>query len=83
MASLYRNLSAVVTSKSWATNPILLQLGVNQGDPLSVVIFNSVMSTLSDAITQYQHKGYHFSPSLWSTKYAEDTCLIANGPSSC
>ena len=57
VASLYRNLSAVVTSKSWATNPIPLQLGVYQGDPLSVVIFNSVMSTHSDAITQYQHIG--------------------------
>ena len=44
--SLYQKLSAVVTSKSWATNPTPLQLGVYQGDPLSVVIFNSVMSTL-------------------------------------
>ena len=86
VASLYHNLSAVVSSKSWATNPIPLQLGVYQGDPLSVVIFNSVMSTLSDAITQYQHMGYHFSQSPRSTnilQYADDTCLIADGPSSC
>ena len=86
LASLYHNLSSVVTSKSRATNPIPLQLGVYQGEPLSVVILTSVMSTLSDAITQYQHMGYHFSLSPRSSnilQYADDTCLIADGHSSC
>ena len=65
----------MVTSKSWDTNPIPLQLGVYQGDPLTVVIFNSVMSTLPDAIIQYQHMGYNFSQSPQSTnilQYADD-----------
>ena len=86
VASLYSNLSAVVTSQSWATNPIPLQIGVYQGDPLSVVIFNSVMATLADTINQQQHLGYKFSNSSRSTnilQYADDTCLIADGPSSC
>ena len=86
VASLYSNLSAVVTSQSWTTNPIPLQIGVYQGDPLSVIIFNSVMATLADTIDHQQHLGYKFSKSSQSTnilQYADDTCLIADGPSSC
>ena len=86
MASLYSNLSAVVTSKSWATNPIPLQVGVYQGDPLSVGIFNAVMVTLADTIDHHKHLGYKFTNSPRSTNIlqcADDTCLIADGPSSC
>ena len=86
VVSLYSNLSAVVTSQSWTTNPIPLQIGVYQGDPLSVIIFNSVMATLADTIDHQQHLGYKFSKSSRSTnilQYADDTCLIADGPSSC
>ena len=39
-----------------------------------------------DAIIQYQHMGYNFSQSSRSTnilQYADDTCLIADRPSSC
>ena len=86
VASLYSNLSAVVTTQSWTTNPIPLQIGVYQGDPLSVIIFNTVMATLADSIDHQQHLGYKFSKSSRSTnilQYADDTCLIADGPSSC
>ena len=86
VVSLYSNLSAVVTSKSWATNPIQLQVGVYQGDPLSVAIFSAVMTTLADTIDHHKHLGYQFTNSPRSTnilQYADDTCLIADGPSSC
>ena len=86
VASLYSNLSAVVTSKSWATNPIPLQVGVYQGDPLSVGIFNAVMATLADTIDHHKHLGYKFTNSPRSTnilQYVDDTCLIADGPSIC
>lgn len=84
--NLYSDLNVVVTSPTWTTNPIPLRVGVYQGDPLSVVIFNSVMATLAESLKQYQQLGYSFSNSprsLTTLQYADDTCLVADGPSSC
>ena len=50
VANLYTDLSATITTPSWATQEIPLQIGVFQGDPLSVVIFNTVMCTLIEAL---------------------------------
>ena len=75
-----------VTSKAWSTKAIPLQVGVYQGDPLSVVIFNTVMATLADTLKMDQSVGYKFSNSPRSInvlQYADDTCLVANGPVSC
>ena len=86
IAHLYSNLNVVVTTPSWATSSIPLRIGVYQGDPLSVVIFNSVMSTLGESLKQLQQLGYSFSnssSSLTTLQYADDTCLVADGPSSC
>ena len=87
VSNIYDGLTAVITTKSWTTVPIHLQLGVYQGDPLSVIIFNTVMNTLVDSITQCcSQLGY----SLTSVRsrinllqYADDTSLIGDGPSSC
>ena len=46
VSNLYTNLNVVVTTPAWSTSQILLRVGIYQGDPLSVVIFNSVISTL-------------------------------------
>lgn len=76
----------LVTTPFWTTAPIPFQRGVYQGDPLSVIIFNSVMSTLSEALRKFQCLGYTFSGSSRSVsvvQYADDTCLVADGPSSC
>ena len=87
VSNLYNGLNAVVSTKSWITDPIHLQKGVYQGDPLSVIIFNTVMNTLVDSITQcFPDLGY--SPKSCPKKinllqYADDTSLIADGPSSC
>ena len=81
--NLYTDLNASITSKGWSTRPIPLQTGVYQGDPLSV---NTVMATLSDSLKADQHLGYTFSGSSCSCnilQYADDTCLVADGPSSC
>ena len=54
----------------------MLRVGVYQGDPLSVVIFNSVMSTLGESLKQFQQLGYsftHSSRSLTTLQYADDT----------
>ena len=52
VTNIYNGLTAIVSTKSWTTSPIHLQLGVYQGDPLSDFIFNTVMNTLVDSITQ-------------------------------
>ena len=55
------------------------------GGPLSVVIFNSVINTMVGTIKTKPHLGCHLSKSLSVNllQYADDTCLIANSPSSC
>ena len=66
---------------------VLGQLGVYQGDPLSVIIFNTVMNTLVDSITQpFSQLGYNLSSvgnKINLLQYADDTSLIGDGPSSC
>ena len=86
VSNLYSNLSATITSDKWATSCVPLQTGVYQGDPLSVVIFNTIMCTLIDALKPLQHLGYNLSGTKLSVhllQYADDTCLVANGPASC
>ena len=50
--SLYSGLSARVLTAEWQTLVISLEKGVYQGDPLLVVIFNTVMNTLIDTISK-------------------------------
>ena len=38
IAKLYTGLSATITSQTWSTKPVPLEISVYQGDPLSVVI---------------------------------------------
>ena len=86
VSNLYTNLSATITCTDWSTKAIPLQVGVYQGDPLSVAIFNTVMATLADSLKCNQSLGYTFyhSPrSMNVLQYADDTCLVANGPASC
>ena len=83
---LYSGLSATVLSADWKTPLVSLQKGVYQGDPLSVVIFNTVMNTLVDTISTRIDLGYQFSSSSRKVnilQYADDTCLVANSPASC
>ena len=83
---LYTSLSAKVITADWETPVIPLQKGVYQGDPLSVVIFNTVMNTLLDTISLRLDLGYRFSNSSRRVnilQYADDTCLVADSPASC
>ena len=81
--AFYTGLVARGSSSSWSTPLIQLQLGVYQGDPLSVVIFNSVMNTLQTR----RDLGYTYSQSQPPINllqyYADDTCHVGNFPSSC
>ena len=87
LSNLYQDLTGVVSTKSWLTDPIHLQIGVYQGDPLSVLVFNTVMNTLVDTITKcHPDLEYHLSSSSVKSnllQYADDTSLLADGPSSC
>ena len=86
MSHFYTDLNATITGSSWSTKTIPLQVGVYQGDPLSVAIFNTVMATLADSLKADQPLGYTFSNSprcMNVLQYADDTCLVANGPASC
>ena len=87
ISSLYVDLIGVVSSKAWQTAPIHLQIGVFQGDPLSVLVFNTVMNTLVDTLTkQHSTLGYTLGAAPHRSnllQYADDTSLLADGPSSC
>ena len=52
VSALYTGLDAQISSASWSTPLIRIQLGVHQGGPLSVVIFNTVIviNTLVDTL---------------------------------
>ena len=67
------------------TLPVAMQSGVFQGDPMSPIIFNTVISTLSDTLRTQSHCGYSISGSSLKTNvllYADDICLVADGPAS-
>ena len=87
VSSLYEDLIGVVSTKSWKTAPIHLQIGVFQGDPLSVLVFNTVMNILVDTITKrHSNLGYMLAASSQRSnllQYADDTSLLSDGPSSC
>ena len=43
VSNLNDGLTAVISTSKWTTAPIHLQLGIYQGEPLSAIIFNTVM----------------------------------------
>ena len=49
-ACTLHDLSGTVVTNDWSTATIPLELGVYQGDPLSVVIFNTVINTMVDTL---------------------------------
>ena len=68
VSNLYQDLTGIIRTKSWMTSPFPLQIGVFQGDPLSVVIFNTVINTLVDSLLQFRHShGYKLSDKQVST----------------
>ena len=84
--ALYSGLQAKVITSEWETPAFPLQVGVYQGDPLSVVVFNTVMNTLLDTLQTRLDLGYRISNSKHRVnvlQYADDTCLVANSPASC
>ena len=58
LRSWYVGLSATISTDEWTAAPVPLRLGVYQGDPLSVVIFLTVMNTLSDTLCTRKDLGF-------------------------
>ena len=86
VTNMYSNLQSIITCPQWSTKTIPLKIGVYQGDTLLVVIFNIVMCTLADSLANFHHLGYNVSQSqrrIHLLQYADDTCLIGDGPASC
>ena len=86
VGNLYSGLTATVSTQAGMTQSIPLRKGLYQGDPLSVTIFNTVMNTYLDGLKAFQKHSYTFSNSnqlLYVLQYADDTCLVSDGPSSC
>lgn len=83
--AFYSNLTATITSFARSTPPIPLEIGVYQGDPLSAVNFNTVINTMVDTIKTRLDLGYLQTSNQYISllQYANDTCLVANSPSSC
>ena len=80
---LYRGLSGAMYVKDTLTDPFPYAIGVYQGDPLSVAIFNTITCLLCDALSSMSMStvGYQIS----STKdtvdvllFADDAVLISN-----
>ena len=63
LKALYTGLSAKIIATDWSTPVIPLKIGVYQGDPLLVVIFNMEMNTLIDTLQTHLDLGYSIS---WS-----------------
>ena len=53
ITNTYCNLSATITSTEWSTASIPLKTGVYQGDPLSPIMFNTVMSTVTETLSRH------------------------------
>ena len=86
LQSWYSGLSATISTDAWSTDPVPLELGVYQGDPLSVVIFLTVMNTLSDTLCSRKDLGFTLPQSSTTINhllYADDACIISNTPAGC
>lgn len=84
VSDFYSGLTSTVSTRTVSTQSIPLRIGVYQGDPLSVTIFNTVMNTYVDGLKKFEKLGYKFTNSnqiLNILQYAENTCLVTDRPS--
>ena len=84
VGSFYSGLEGMVVTESWSTSLFPLNVGVYQGDPLSVVIFNTVINTLLDTLHSRRDCGYSLPDTrhqVNALQFADDTCVV-NTPAS-
>ena len=83
---LYSNLSATIITSDWTTPGIRINVGVFQGDPLSVVVFNTVINTLVDTLKTRTDLGYSLSDlhdHINLLQYVDNTCFLAHSEVVC
>lgn len=86
MQSMYTGLSATISTDEWCTAPVPLEIGVYQGDPLSVAIFLTVINTLSDTLSTRSDLGVTLPSSSVTINhlvYADDACVMSSSPAGC
>ena len=80
LQSWYSGLSGTISTDTWSTDPVPLEIGVY---PLSVVI---VMNTLSDTLCSRKDIGFTLPQSSITINhllYADDACIISKTPAGC
>ena len=84
LLSWYDGLSASISTSEWVFSSIPLEIGVHQGDPLSVLIILTVMAILSDTLSTMKDLGVVIPMShVNHLLYADDTFITANSPAAC
>ena len=86
LQSWYTGLSATISTEEWFTDPVPLNIGVYQGDPLSIVVFLTIMSTLSDTLHSRGYLGFTLPNSSITINhlfYVDDACIRSNSPAGC
>ena len=90
LKSLHLDLSVTILTAERSTPNTHLKTDVYHGDPLSVVVFNTVINkivnTLVDTLQVRNDLPYTLSDSTHCInllQYADDTCVLVNSPVSC
>ena len=81
--SWYTDVVGTISMPNGISPLILLKIGVLQVDSLSVVLFLTVMATLSDTLATRRELGVKIPNSQTLVNhllYADDTCITANSP---
>ena len=83
ITNIYSNLQLQVSTVKWATSMLPCNIGVLQGDPFSVIVFNTVINTLV-MMLKTQPFGYTLSGSSHKINaflFADDVTLVSKSPS--
>ena len=73
--NLYSSLQLLVSTSEWSTPSIPCHKGVFQGDPFSVIVFNTVINTL---VLQLQQSAPSIGYKLQNTEHIVNTLLFAD-----
>ena len=83
VSNLYRGLRALILTSSWCTRDFHYGVGIFQGDPLSVGIFDMVMNLYTNAIEPLASRcAYQFTSldlGLFNSIFVDDAAVVTRG----